>query len=109
MDLLTALIKIKPELNHIYTDPPLWTPTGRDLGWYCREHALHVYSLAKLLGKRAEICLGDFALIRPGASSFSSIDDTSDHAWCCIDGRVPIDLSITVKYIYPDIDDIKII
>jgi hypothetical protein len=45
MDLLTALIKIKPELNHIYTDPPLWTPTGRDLGWYCREHALHVYSL----------------------------------------------------------------
>ena len=110
MDLLTALVnKVKPELNHIYTDPPLMTPGGHDLGWYCREHALHIYGVAILLGKKAEICLGDFALMRPGAESFQSISDHSDHAWCCIDAQVPVDVSITVKHIYPDMDDIKII
>ena len=57
--------KVKPELNHIYTEPE-HTMTGLDCGWYCREHALYLQVLALLLEQSAAICLGDFILRRPG-------------------------------------------
>ena len=98
---------IKPELNHIYTEPP--QRGVRDLGWFCREHALHLFGLALLMQKRAEICLGDYILRRPGFESWNSVGDSSDHAWCCIDDCTPIDVSLTVKHIYPDISDIALI
>ena len=108
MDFVTILsTKIKPELNHIYTEPPL--QNIRDLGWYCREHTLHLYGLACLMHKRAEICLGDYILRRPGGDSFHSVGDSADHAWCFIDDCTPVDVSLTVKHIYPDIPDIALV
>lgn len=101
--------KVKPELNHIYTERPALKNGGRDCGWYCREHALHLYGLALLLGKKANICLGDFILHRPGEDSYYSVGDRSGHAWCRIGDCTPVDLSMTVKYIYPDLPDVKLI
>ena len=108
MDFVTILsTKIKPELNHIYTEPPI--QKFCDLGWFCREHALHLYGLACLMHKRAEICLGDYILRRPGGDSFRSVGDSADHAWCCIDDCTPVDVSLTVKHIYRDIPDIALV
>ena len=101
--------KVKPELNHIYTEPPFRTPGGLDCGWYCREHALHLYGLAILMGKNVEICLGDFILRRPHADSYHSVGKGADHAWCRLDGCSPVDVSMTIKYIYPDLPDIDIV
>ena len=101
--------KVKPELNHIYTERPARRIGGLDCGWYCREHALHLYGLASMLGKFANICLGDFILRRPGGDTFFSVGDRSDHAWCRIDDCTPVDLSMTIKYIYPDIPDVRLI
>ena len=106
-DLLSK--KVKPELNHIYTEPPKHTMSGLDCGWYCREHALHLYVLALLLKKSAAICLGDFILRRPGADSYNSVGDESDHAWCCVGDCSLADVSMTVKYIYPDIPNGKLV
>ena len=101
--------KVKPELNHIYTEKPLVASGGLDCGWYCREHALHLYALAVLMRKHAEICLGDYLLRRPLQDSYCSVGDASDHAWCRIDGCSPVDVSVTVKYLYPDIPDIGLV
>ena len=101
--------KVKPELNHIYTERPFRAPGGLDCGWYCREHALHLYGLAILLGKSAEICLGDFILHRPHGDSYHSVGEAVDHAWCRLDGCSPVDVSMTVKYIYRDLSDIDIV
>ena len=110
MDLIKGLTeKVKPELNHIYTGRPLSALVGMDLGWFCREHALHLYGLARLLGRKVEICVGDFVLRRPGGDSITSIGDADDHAWCCIDGIAPVDVSLTLKHIYKDLLDVKLI
>ena len=101
--------RIKPELNHIYTERPQQGPKSLDLGWFCREHALHVYGLAVLMRKHAELCIGDFILLRPDCDSYYSVGDSSDHAWCSIDGYSPVDVSMTVKHIYPDISDVSLI
>lgn len=79
------------------------------MGWFCREHTLHLYGLAKLLGRNVEICVGDYMLRRHQGDSFTSIGDTSDHAWCSIDGMAPVDVSLTVKHIYPDLPDVRLI
>ena len=101
--------KVKPELNHIYTERPYVTSGGLDCGWFCREHALHLYALAILLRKSAEICLGDFVVHRPRGDTYYSVGDASDHAWCRIDGCSPVDVSVTVKYLYPDIPDLGVV
>lgn len=110
MDFIHGLIeKVKPELNHIYTERPFLTAEGKDFGWFCREHALHLYGVATLLGRQAEICVGDVMLRRPQGDSFHSIGATSGHAWCCINELAPVDVSLTMKYIYPDLPDVKLI
>src|SRR5262249_36098675 len=110
MDFIKGLIeKVKPELNHIYTEKPFLTAEGRDFGWFCREHALHLYGVATLLGKNAEICVGDVLLRRPQGDPFHSIGVPRGHGWCCLDGLDPVDVSLTVKDIYPDLPDIKLI
>ena len=101
--------KVKPELNHIYTEKPHVTSGGLDCGWFCREHALHIYALAILMRKSTEICKGDFVLHRPLGDTYYSVGDASDHAWCRIEGCSPVDASMTVKYLYPDIPDIGIV
>ena len=56
-----------------------------------------------------EICLGDFILRRPGSHSILSVGDNSDHAWCRIEDCTLVDVSLTVKYIYPDIQDVDLV
>ena len=110
MNLINQIIlKVKPELNHIYTEKPFMTQDGLDLGWYCREHALHLYGLAILLGMKAKICNGDFILYYPYRDSYNSVRDNSDHAWCNINEQGPMDISITIRHVYEDLEDIKMI
>lgn len=110
MKLLEILAtKVKPELNHIYTEPPFHVCGALDLGWFCREHALHLYGLAVLMHKKADICTGDYILRPPGGAFFRSVGDESDHAWCRIDDCVPVDVSITVKHVCPEVPDISLV
>jgi len=80
-----------------------------DFGWFCREHALHLYGVAKLLGKDVAICVGDILVHRPPGASYRSVGVPNGHAWCCIDEMVPVDVSLTLKYIYRDLPDVKLI
>ena len=105
----TLVTKVKPELNHIYTEMPFLVHGGRDMGWFCREHALHLYGLAVLMHKQANIITGDYILRLPGRDFFRSVGDESDHAWCRIDDCIPVDVSITVKHVYPDVPDISLV
>jgi len=100
---------VKKELNHIYTEPPKIISGGLDFGWFCREHALHLFVLSKLLGKEAKICIGDFKLHAPDDKIFSSAKDPSDHAWCIIDDVEPVDVSITIKYLSKGYSDIPLV
>lgn len=110
MDLIEILkSKVKPELNHIYTERPIDILGGEDLGWFCREHALHIYGLAVLLNKPAAICTGDYILRRPGGDSFHSVGAAADHAWCRIDDIAPVDVSFTIKHIYTDLRDASLV
>ncbi len=101
--------KIKPELNNIYTEKPCIMPTGIDFGWFCREHALHLFVLGKLLGYEVNICTGDFLVNVPGEKFITSIGDNADHAWCCINNKSPIDISLCLRHIYPMLPDISVV
>jgi hypothetical protein len=99
MNLETALERvIKPELNAIYVEPPFMADGGWDCGWFCREHALHTYILANMLHRRASIKMGDFVLHSERGTGITSINSGADHAWCEINGVMPIDLSMTFSY-----------
>lgn len=110
MCLVDSLVqKVKPELNHIYTEPPFSASGGPDLGWFCREHALHLYGLAGLMGLDARICIGDFVLLHPDYGWYTSVTDSSDHAWCKIEGSSPIDVSLTIRHLFPEVPDVALI
>lgn len=94
----TLRTKIAPELNHLYTVPPFQTSGGMDCGWYCREHALHTFFVAWMLGAEADIRTGDFAVLSPLVQSLTSIGDDSDHSWCSVSGVVPVDMSVTFSH-----------
>lgn len=101
--------RLKPELNHLYYRDPRESRSGSsrageensDLGWFCREHALHLHCLALLLGHQSEVCQGDFiiqATPRPGDPvQIVSVGETLSHAWCVIDGIEPVDVSPSVR------------
>lgn len=88
---------VKPDLNCIYTEPPHRLATGADMGWFCREHALHVFLLARLLGLEAVIVRGDIA-VRSGTTRFMSMGSGADHAWCRVAGQSPVDVSVEFRY-----------
>ncbi|HBG92653.1 MAG: hypothetical protein A3J81_02155 [Nitrospirae bacterium RIFOXYB2_FULL_43_5] len=102
-------VKVKPELNHIYTEKPRYVHGGNDVGWFCREHAIHLFALARLAKLASSICLGDFIIRTAEVAPISSISDDSDHAWCAIDGITPVDLSITLKYLSPTSPDVPMV
>jgi len=97
---------VRDELNHIYTEPPRQIGGGLDLGWFCREHALHLHSVAKLLGEQSKIIVGDFVIALSNGSSYTSIDDDSDHAWCSVGNVSPVDFSASTKYLARGEEDI---
>lgn len=94
--LRTLRTTVAPELNHLYTVPPFIAGDGgMDCGWYCREHALHTFFVAGLLGADADIRTGDFSVESPVVPRLTSLGDTADHSWCSVGGVVPVDLSMT--------------
>jgi hypothetical protein len=101
--------KVKPELNHIYTEKPFYVYGGSDMGWFCREHAMHLFVLARLAKLTSNICLGDFLIKTAEGDPITSINDDSDHAWCSVDGVRPIDISLTLKYASPMSPDVPIV
>lgn len=108
MDICQSLAdSVRLELNHIYTERPFQTATGYDMGWFCREHALHLSVLAEMLGHRAQLCCGDIVLNIPGIIKIFTLGSNNDHAWCCINGEAPFDASVTLKYLAPTQTDIR--
>jgi hypothetical protein len=98
MNILKTFRKvIAAELNHLYTVPPFQAPSGLDCGWYCREHAMHAFLVARMFGAEAFLVSGDFAISSP-AIAVHSIGSGDGHSWCSINGIIPVDLSITFKY-----------
>ncbi len=97
---------VRLELNHIYTERPFETPTGTDMGWFCREHALHVTALAELLGESAQLCRGDIIVRIPGKIKVYTMGSGDDHAWCRVNGKAPVDASMTLRYLVPDETDV---
>lgn len=99
--------KIKPELNLIYTEQPFDTPEGADCGWFCREHAYHLYFLLHLWGFKCRICKGHILVIS-NRNYLTTISTDTDHAWCEAEEVQPIDLSMTLKY-FQDFEDVSLI
>jgi len=91
--LTDSLIKIRRELNHLYTE----VLTEVDAGLFCREHALHLQGVSTALGHQAEICTGMFGLRIPGKITNAMTTTDADHAWCRIDGIAPVDVSMTLR------------
>lgn len=100
---------VKYELNHIYTEKPKSVIGGLDFGWFCREHAFHVYILASLFKRKSRISVGDILLKTPNNVLISTLGTDSDHAWCSVDDKEPVDFSVTIKYLDPDSNDLPII
>jgi len=102
--------KVKPELNHLYTESPRRLPDGSwDAGWFCREHALHLFVLARLAGFSSEILLGDYLVATPDRTGTTSLESPNEHAWCSVGDTVPVDISLTLKFMYPKAPDVAIV
>lgn len=85
---------VAPELNFLYTIPPTSRPGGVDCGWFSREHALHAFFVARMLGASAELRSGDFAVLSRAVPPLTSLDTGVSHGWCAIDNAVPVDLGM---------------
>jgi len=79
------------------------------MGWFCREHALHVPALAELLGESAQLCRGDIIVRIPGKMTVYTMGSGDDHAWCRVGGKAPVDASMTLRYLAPDETDVSAI
>lgn len=88
---------IKSDLNLVYTEPPFQVDGGWDFGWFCREHAFHVFLLARLLGFDSSIILGD-VVIRFETLLCSTVGQ-GGHAWCRVGDAKPVDISICLGYL----------
>jgi hypothetical protein len=87
---------VAPELNHLYTTPPVETPNGIDCGWHGRTHALHAFFIARMFGATADIRTGDYAVLSPYLPPLTSVDRPFDHTWCSVNGVAPVDLALTL-------------
>ena len=103
------LASVRSELNHFFTEPPFAGANGDDAGWFCREHALVTAALARILGERSELCLGNLILHIPDACTFHMIDSDANHAWCRVEEISPIDASATMKYLGAAVPDVTLV
>ena len=85
--------KCKKELNQLY-----WQGlTNLDFGWFCREHALHIFLILAIYGynpflARGHVCVQMNEDENPLCTINSGMQDA--HVWVGVDELVPIDLSI---------------
>jgi hypothetical protein len=102
--------RIKPELNFLYTAHPFETEGGQDFGWYCKEHAFHCYFLCKVLGIQANIKRGHVCIRNhKGELILSTFGETCDHAWLKMAEECPVDLSLTLKHLRPEMPPIDLV
>jgi len=96
---------IKPELNHIYTEEPFETNKGMDFGWFCREHAMHIYLLGLAMGLKMSIIEGDI-YCRYEYYLLTTLETDASHVWCSSGKIEPIDASVTFRHFkgMPNID-----
>jgi hypothetical protein len=86
---------VAPELNFLYTMPPTPRPDGGvECGWFSREHALHAFFVARLLGATAELRSGDFAVLSRAVPPLTTLETGIAHGWCAIDNVMPVDLGM---------------
>ena len=109
MSVLTIIRDIiSPELNHIYTSPPFPLSDGAvDAGWFCREHALHIFVLSRLLGFDSDIRTGNFISKNSIGEIMHSMINNEGHAWCMVDGCIPVDASMNFRF-HERFQDIKL-
>src|SRR4030067_1158098 len=88
---------IKPELNLIYSTPPFDVEGETDFGWFCREHAYHLFLMARLLKLKSNVILGN-THIKAGSNALYTIGLDRGHAWCSIDSVNPVDISIFLEH-----------
>jgi hypothetical protein len=88
---------IKPELNSIFVTKPFSIGGGKDFGWYCREHALILLILGRLLKIESEIIKGD-VIIKYRNTKISTVGDPYGHFWCNFGGITPVDISMCLRY-----------
>jgi hypothetical protein len=108
MNVLKALRQIvAPELNFLYTMPPATRPDGGiEAGWSAREHALHAFFVARLLGATADLRAGDFAVLSRTVPPLTSLDTPARHGWCAVQGTVPVDLGMNFA-LFPQAPQLK--
>lgn len=99
---------IRPELNKIYTEPPS-SRGGGDMGLFCKEHAFHCMILCNMLGHSAVIKRGDLTFRLEKSTVYSSYGSDTDHAWCQVNGIVPVDLSANFEYYESDAANIDLV
>lgn len=90
--------QIAPELNFLFTIPPVETPVGWDLGWRGHEHAFHAFLVARMFGAAADLRTGDFAVLSRWIPPLTTLERAAKHAWCGVGGVAPVDLSLTLEY-----------
>ncbi|MBI5692800.1 MAG: hypothetical protein HZC55_22200 [Verrucomicrobia bacterium] len=96
--LKTLQQRLAPELNFLFTIPPVETPVGWDCGWRPHEHAWHTYFVARMFGSRASLCTGDYALLSRLMPPLTTLEREPKHAWCTIGELTPVDLSMTFAH-----------
>jgi hypothetical protein len=86
---------VAPELNFLYTMPPTPRPDGGvECGWFSREHALHAFFVARLLGAKADLRSGDFAVLSRAVPALTTLDTGIMHGWGVVDDVRPVDLGM---------------
>lgn len=99
MSVLKALRqRLAPELNFLFTIPPVETPVGWDCGWRGHEHAYHTFLVARMFGSPAGLYTGDYAVLSRFLPALTTLEREAKHAWCTVGELAPIDLSITFAW-----------
>ncbi len=101
--------KIKPELNFLYTEQPFDAPGGHDFGWFCHEHAYLTFFVLRMLGVACTIKQGDIEIIDGQETGVSTFNTSGYHYWIHADNACPIDLSVTLQHIRPDLPSVPLI
>lgn len=80
------------ELNFILHEAPA---EDGDWGWFCREHAVVIHAIARMLGHNASVVEG-LLVMKDGAHTLATIP--FGHAWNVINGERLLDSSITTYH-----------
>lgn len=95
-----SVTRIADQLNVLLTEPPHETPTGPDLGLFCREHAFCTCVIAAIQGVPLQLASGDITVANEFGCGFTSVGEPDGHTWCMAGSGGIVDLSLNLKF-YP--------